>query len=530
MRRSLRVGLFATILWVLLAPCILAEGPDAALPGTSTPPYLALQALSWLLPLGIALVAVGLAEPRRALQVASSLPLALAVAVLGYYASGFAMQFGGVGLISDHPDLAALVAEWSPLDLSLGPGWGLTGLRGFGLPADLVNETVLTLFIAQLPLVTTAALIPLLALNGYTPRLPALALALLVAAVGYPLAGNWLWGGGWLSQLGVTLQLGQGTVDHGMASLHVIGAGAAVAGLAVFRHMTPGPEKRTAPHLPSVFLPLFVLSGAFLTLIGWLAITAQQPIHTATPSIAGALLNGLLAASAATLATMLYGWMARGEPDAGLTGRGLVAGLVAISAGSSALPSWGALLVGAVAGLALAPTMYLFDRVLRLGDTAAVLSTHGASALWGLIATGLLTTDTSGQGPAGYLLGGGSGQWHAQLIGAAGILLLSLLGPGVLLAVLAQAYQLPATMRERARLRAEQIQLQREAREIMRQRGEAVGLVQRAQTTLLNLTAGQPRLRARRRRLSVAPVPAKPSARSSRPSNASRRRRMSSPR
>lgn len=500
MRRSIRAGMLALLLWGILAPRTLAEGGNAVLTGTAPSPELALHALSWLFPLGIALVAVGLAEPKRAAQVASALPLALAVGVLGYYATGFALQFGGAGLVLDHPDLAELVAEWSPLDLSLGPGWGLIGLRGFGLPADLLNETVLTLFVAQLPLVTTAALIPLLALNGQTPRLPALALSLLVAAVGYPLAGNWLWGGGWLSQLGATLELGQGTIDYGMASLHITGAGAALAGLAVFRSVTPRTEEHaTVPHLPTVYLPLFVLAGAFLALVGWVGVIAWQPLRSAAPSMTGTLLNGFLAASAAALASMLYGWAARGEPDAGLTGRGLVAGLIAVSAGAPWLPAWGALAIGAVAGIGLAPTMYLFDRVLHLGDTAAVLSTHGAAALWGLAATGLLV---AGVEPAGYLLGGGAGQWQAQLLGAAAIAIVSLLGPGVLLAILAQAYQLPSTMRERARLRAEQIQLQREAREIMRRRGESLGLAQRVQSALLNLTSGEPRLRARRRRMS----------------------------
>ncbi|MHB1294948.1 MAG: hypothetical protein ACYC4R_08100 [Anaerolineae bacterium] len=531
MRRSIRAGLLVLTMWGMLAPCTLAEGADTAQLGAASSADLALHALSWLLPLGIALVAVGLAEPKRAVQVAGSLPLALAVGVLGYYATGFALQYGGAGLVSDHPDLAKLVAEWSPLDLSLGPGWGLVGLRGFGLPTELLNETVLTLFIAQLPLVTTAALIPLLALNGQTPRLPALALSLLVAAVGYPLAGNWLWGGGWLSQLGETLELGQGTMDYGMASLHVIGAGAALAGLAVFRSRTPRSEERsTVPHLPTVYLPLFVLMGAFLTLIGWVGVTSWQPLRDSTSSAMSTFLNGLLAASAAALAAMLYGWAARGEPDAGLTGRGLVAGLIAVSAGAPVLPPWGALAVGAIAGLCLAPTMYLFDRVLHLGDTAAVLSTHGAAALWGLVATGLLAA-TAGAEPAGYLLGGGAGQWQAQLLGAAAISILALLGPGVLLAVLAQAYQLPSTMRERARLRAEQIQLQREAREIMRRRGEALGLVQRVQTTLLNLTSGEPRLRARRRRPGQAAAPARAATSTGRGATQRvRRRRFSSSR
>jgi len=154
LRRGVVIPFIALGLLVLLVLGALPAAAQAVPPeGERMLPYLA----TWLLPLGIAFLAVGVSHPSRAHHVASALPLAMALAVVTYYLCGFALQFGGVGLVSDHPDLARLLAEWSPLDLRLGPGWGLIGLRGFLLSEDVVQGEGLWLFISQLALVTTAA-------------------------------------------------------------------------------------------------------------------------------------------------------------------------------------------------------------------------------------------------------------------------------------------------------------------------------------------------------------------------------------
>jgi len=465
--------------------------------------------LTWFLPLGVALVAVGVSNPQRAAQVVTSLPLALAAALAGFYVCGFAFQFGGLGLISSDPAFADYLAEWSPLDLRLGAGWGLLGLRGFMLGGNVSGGPVLALFLAQLPLVTTAALIPLVTMNGRMPRLPGFGLALLVSCLCYPLAGNWIQGGGWLSQLGETRQLGVGLVDGGLTWPHLVGAGAALAGLIAFRPRDPDPSPAT-PELPRAYLPLNVLIGAVFALVGWLALQFIRPgmIFPAVAQLVEVpldmtrlMFHALVAVSAAALTTAFYGWLARGEPDAGLMGRGILAALIAVGAGLPYLPTWAVVLVAGLAGLILAPVMYLIERVFGLDDRGATVAVHGVSAILGLLAVGLFADGTWGVN--GYWGAGSAhtGQLQAQLIGIGAVLLISMGVPWLLLAIIARAYILPETIQTRARERAARLRAERQTRKTLRLRGLRRSPFQRAYAALLHFVSRRKRRLSKRARL-----------------------------
>ena len=503
-------------------------------------PYLA----TWLLPLGMAFLAVGVSHPSRAHHVASALPLAMALAVVTYYLGGFALQFGGVGLVSDHPDLARLLAEWSPLDLRLGPGWGLIGLRGFLLSEDVVHGEGLWLFISQLALVTTAALLPLVTLNGRVPRLPMLLLATLASAVCYPLMGNWVRGSGWLSQLGLTLGWGHGYVDYGLSSLFLVGSGAALAGLITFRRygaadaamrrcgQGPSPDETDGaatgdmPRLPPSYLPLNVLLGAFLAMGGWLVTVQYQPTVPSAAAMGASLpslvTRAVLAAASAALAALLYGWLARGDPDPALAGRAMVAALVAVGAGLPFLPLGVIVVLGVLVGLALAPVMYLVEQILRLEDPAASVSVGLFPALAGILVVGLFADGRNG---AGWNLGdatlvgslaphsalthlgsagvaSGVGQLWAQLAGAVALLILGAALPLMVLSLVARAYTLPTAMVDAARTRAEQVQREREARDALKRQGGGLTVWQRAYRAYLRLGA-RPEVRLIRRRRTV---------------------------
>jgi ammonia channel protein AmtB len=468
--------------------------------------------VTWLLPLGVALVAVGLSMPARAQQVATSLPLALATSLGGYYLCGFAFHFGGIELAVRAPDLPAFVAEWSPLDLRLGPGWGLMGLRGFALPAGMMTESALQLFVSQLPLVTTAALIPLLSLNGRIPRLPSFFLALLVSCVCYPLMGNWVRGGGWLSHLGETLRLGRGYTDYGLGSLHLVGGFAALAGIVAFRRRTLEPTE--APALPVSYLPLNVLLGAFLALLGWLAMLLSQPLAPAAPSPSRLVIDALLATGAAILATLAYGWLVRGEFDAGLTGRGILAAMVAISAGLTFIPSWACALIGVLAGLLLAPTMYIIEHVLRLEDPGAAISAHGMAALGGILSVGLFAASSGeGIGAGGATaavaatsgmagnLASTSGQLLAQAVGAGALLLLAAIMPLILMTLATQAYAFPPAARAKALARRAASRQERQQRERQARQGTRFSAGQKLQIAYLRVVSKSDVRRARRSRL-----------------------------
>ena len=502
-RRLATLGLLATLILCLGCPVACAQS-DSGLASVSDARTISLGApLAWLLPLGVALVAVGLSRGERANWVLVALPLSTTLSALGYALCGFAFQYGGMGLVSADPGFDRLIAEWSPLDLWLGPGWGMVGLRGFLFTPDGATSAELSLFVSELALVATATLIPLTTLHGRIPRLAELFLALLVSCLCYPLAGNWIRGGGWLATSGVTLDLGQGYADYGLSTLFLVGGCAALAGLAAFKRQGLATAEATIPELPPAHLPLHLLMGAFLALLGWFAVVLGQGSTSAAPSGPALLYNALAAVAGATLGTLCYGWLIRGRADPGLTGRGVVAALVAIGAGLAFVPSWAALLIGGVVGLLLAPVIYLVERVLGLDDQGAAVGLYGFSALWGLLAAGLFadgrngavwnsalgaSTPQAAKGVVGALGGAANvGQLYAQLVGAGAILLLCWLLPWAAMSLLARAYVLPSTLRERAEARS--LVLEERARERARLRKASPTLVQRLRTSALRRTA-----------------------------------------
>lgn len=469
-----------------------------------------LYLLTWLLPLGVTLVAVSTNDPAHAHQMVVALPLAFLIALGGYALCGFAFEYGGIGLISNDPNLSQFVAEWSPFDLSLGPGWGLIGLRGFALRQSLFNEKSLLLFVSELALVTTAVCIPLLAFASRVPRLPSLCVAALVSIVCYPLGGNWVRGGGWLSQLGTTVHLGHGFVDYGFSSLFLVGGFAALAGLLAFGEH--GKASDRAPKLPRVYSLSGVVGGAFLAMLGWFAMLLSQPL-TVMPSHWAALMFGaFLAIGGALLGAMLYGLLVQGAADTGLMGRALLAAMVAIGPGLPFLPMWAIVLVGVATGFLLAPSAYFIDYVLRLHDRAASVAVYGLPAVWGIVAVGLWADGQHGatwnlrplaasegaiQGVAGYFPSGDAsdlGQLYAQMIGAGAMMALSILVPWLLLMLAAQTYGLPSTIHLKAREYALRRRQAQEARELLRRQGGGLDLWQRARIAYLRLVAGSQRL------------------------------------
>lgn len=382
--------------------------------------------LAFLVPLGYALIAVGGLAEERARHAALSVLAALGLTALGYIGTGFAFQFGGVGLVYNRPGLEELVWEWSALGPTWGTGWGMAGLVGWGLTGPAATSGAYGLALANLPWVATAGLIPLVSLRGRIPAWASGLLGLLVGAGLYPLAGNWLWGGGWLANLGSNVGWGHGLVDPGGAgSVHLLAAAAALAGILVFlpRKARAGAADEPVP-LPPVHLPLLAVLGAGLLLVGNLAWTIANPLlDRQSFDLTLTTLNGILAAAAGALLPLLYTWFVAGLPDPLMAARGLAAGVIASSAAGPFIPPWAALAIGATAGLLIPLAVFLVDHVLRWDDPTASLSVHGLSGALGLLAVGLLADGRAGPGWNGvgaesYL--GVAGQGVTGLLAAAG--------------------------------------------------------------------------------------------------------------
>jgi Amt family ammonium transporter len=402
--------------------------------------------LTFLVPAGLTMMAASASKREAAASVAAVGLIAVALAVVVYGLVGFGLQFGGLGLVSDLEGAQDLRSEWSPVDKVWGPGWGIVGLDGFFVLRDSLDTEVATVYLYYAALAATALCIPMLALARRMRFLALLGLGLAFSVLVSPIFGNWVWGGGYLSQLGTTIGLGHGFVDFaGAGALHALGGFFALAAILAFGTKVETAE--TAAEPPPAHFPVLGVLGAFLLLPGWFGLVVGSPLVPSNVSYVQTLLSVLLAGCGGILVSSLYVWFVRGGPDLLMVARGLVASLVAISASCAFVPAWAALAIGSIAGLLLPLSVYLFDAKLRLGDHTAAVAMHGISGLWGLIAVGVFadgssgagwngvgTTEylgISGEGVAGLLVRSGfqadwPAQLYAQLTGIVALLLLAL--------------------------------------------------------------------------------------------------------
>jgi Amt family ammonium transporter len=461
-RWSLLVALLLAIAWLVAAAPALAD--DAQSPAETFPAWP--TALAWLVPIGLGMLACGAVPPDRVAAVIRTGWLALGVSVVGYWLAGFAFQFGGVGFVYDHPDLAGLAREWTwaPLEATWGSQWGAIGLAGYLLRGPASPPAALRLFLAQLPWITTAVAVPLWSLQGRAGPV-VLFLSAMLQALLYALLGNWIWGGGWLANLGLNLGLGHGYVDAlGVGPVHLAGAASALAGMLAFGIRSymrlPGPGRAQAAEqlalpglagdepyvpMPALHMPVLATFGAWLAAIGWLGWASSTPLHAIGepyPPWMGIWINVWLAAAGGAVVALAFSWLTTGEGNALMTARGVLGALVAVGAGLPFLPPWAALAVGAGAGLLVPTIQYTIEHLLRFDDPTSAVATHGVPALWGLLAVGLLAggragegwnrvgagayLGVEGQGVSGYLVLPGHvsdwpGQFRAQAIGVAAI-------------------------------------------------------------------------------------------------------------
>lgn len=375
----------------------------------------------YLIPIGLLLLAWGGLEPPKARRITPLAALALALAVIGYWALGYGLHLGGAYVVNPDPALQGL-------DLLYGDNvhFGIFGMTGFALTWDageIVSPTALALFLNYLPIMVGAVLLVTLSLAEARRWLIVLAAALMGALVA-PVAACWAWGGGWLSQLWRTMELGSGFVDFGGSALLFWLPASLSFGILVLQPRRPASEV-SAP--PPAYYPLLANLGALFIGIGWIGWTLSGPFHFygATFDWNRAAINMFLGMAGAALTSQLYAWLATGDIEPLFAARGLTAGCGAILAGAAFLPPWAALVVGLVAGLVFPFLLYVTEVLLRLKDSAATVALGLTGGLWGLLSVGLFADARAGTGWNGMtgargvagLLTQGESQFVAQLLG-----------------------------------------------------------------------------------------------------------------
>ena len=237
--------------------------------------------------------------------------------------------------------------------------------------------------------------------------------SMVISAVIYPVSGHWIWGGGWLAELGFH--------DFaGSTAVHMVGGVAALIGAAI---LGPRIGKYTkdgkARAIPGHSLTLGAL-GCFILWFCWFGFNGGSSLSLATDeamTMTGLVcFNTNLAAAVATCVTMIFTWLRYGKPDVSMTLNGSLAGLVAITAGCDTVSPFGAFFIGFVAGLLVVLSVEFFDNIAKVDDPVGAVSVHFANGVWGTIAVGLFSTGANTE-HAGLFYGGGLAQLGTQLLG-----------------------------------------------------------------------------------------------------------------
>lgn len=238
----------------------------------------------------------------------------------------------------------------------------------------------------------------------------------IITSVVYPIVGHWIWGGGWLHQLGM-IDFAGSTVVHSVGGFSAL-AGAIVLGPRLGKYNKDGSSNA----IPGHNIALAAL-GVFILWFGWFGFNPGSTLSASSPAIATITVNTAIAAAAGSFSAMMFVWIRYKKPDASMTLNGALAGLVGITAGCAVVSPISAIIIGLICGMIVCISINLFDRIFRIDDPVGAISVHGICGLLGTLFVGLFAqseyASLAGFGDIdGLLFGGGFRLLLVQLAGA----------------------------------------------------------------------------------------------------------------
>ena len=295
---------------------------------------------------------------------------------------------------------------------------GLIGMPTLGIFSDYGNFDWSS-FVFNLVFCATAATIVSGAMAERTKFLSYCIYSAVISAVVYPVEAHWIWGGGWLAQIGFH--------DFaGSCAIHMVGGissliGAAMVGARIGKFTRDKSGKVTKVHaFPGHNIVVGAL-GCFILWFGWYGFNGAAA--TSGSQLASIFMATTIAPAVATVVCMIFTWIRYKKPDVSMCLNASLAGLVAITAPCDMTDAVGALVIGTVAGLLVVFGVWFCDNVVHVDDPVGAIAVHGFNGLWGTIAVGLFATDAvPGNSVNGLFYGGGFEQLKLQLIGAAAVL------------------------------------------------------------------------------------------------------------
>ncbi|SDY21509.1 ammonium transporter [Salimicrobium album] len=355
---------------------------------------------------GFAMVESGFTRSKNALNILMKNFMTISIASILYFLVGYGIMFGN-------------------------SGGGLIGLDGFLLSG---HEDQVGFFIFQAVFAATCATIISGAVAERMKLSAYLLLTLLMTGLIYPIVGHWVWGGGWLSELGF--------VDFaGSTVVHMTGA---IGALATVMFLGPRLGKYSGNRINVIQghnIPLGAL-GVFILWFGWFGFNGGSTL-AADPSLVPSVIAAtLLSASAGVIASAMYSQIKFKKIDASLTLNGALAGLVGITAGAADLSATGAIVTGFIAGTILIETVQLFDRVFKIDDPVGAIAVHGICGAWGTLAVGLFATN------GGLFYGGGGELLFIQTAGIVAVAVWTMAATSIGVFIIKQTIGIRVSQRE----------------------------------------------------------------------------------
>ena len=390
------VPALAVVFFAAAKPALAQDGApiDELVRGLNTVWVLVTAALVFFMQAGFALVEAGLTRSKNTVNILFKNVIDFVFATIAFWLVGYGFMFGA-------------------------DAGGFIGTSGFIVDpinsGDVAGLPVLAFWFFQLVFAGTAATIVSGAMAERTKFSSYLIYSFLISAIIYPIAGHWIWGGGWLSTLGGAGFTGGANFRDfaGSTVVHSIGGWLALVGAIVIGPRLGRFNKDGSPRaIPGHSITLATL-GVFILWLGWFGFNPGSQLAANGPNadaIALVAANTNLGAAAGGMTALILAWVIGKKPDLGQTLNGLLAGLVAITAPCAWVTPEAALIIGGVGGvLVVAGSLWL--EKLKIDDPVGAVPVHLLNGAWGTLAVGLFAVDN------GLFTTGQAGQLIAQLVG-----------------------------------------------------------------------------------------------------------------
>lgn len=348
-------------------------------------------ALVFFMQAGFAMVETGFTRAKNAGNIIMKNLMDFCLGTPIYWLLGFGIMFGGT---------SALIGGFDPM--VKGDYSGILP-AGIPLPVFLIFQTVFC---------ATAATIVSGAMAERTKFISYCVYSMVISAVIYPVSGHWIWGGGWLAQLGFHDFAGS-TAVHMVGGLSAF-VGAKILGPRLGKYDKNGVSKA----IPGHSITLGAL-GVFILWFCWFGFNGGSTVSATGDdvlvSMGSIFVTTNMAAAVATVTVMCITWIRYKKPDVSMTLNGSLAGLVAITAGCDLVSPFGAAIIGIIAGFAVVFGIEFIDKVLRVDDPVGAVGVHGVCGALGTILVGFFALD------GGLLYGGGASMLLTQIIGVVSV-------------------------------------------------------------------------------------------------------------